>query len=496
MTFRDNSIDQQLDIAGSLNQASNLTPLTDESSLLGAILTGQTGSAATITVTAVVTVTGLTGMTLASEGNFLQITGATNAGNNGTFLISNFVSATSVEIINAAAVSETPGFTWSERQPYSLEDDLNYVRTDRAAIKGVDYDQPIPTYTRCDDTVTLVAANLSNIAGNTTDAIAFVFNRKFEDVSVSPGDGYVTLSDPGNLKHADAVNPTGVPIADGFDAGNDEATYVEIIDGYEAGLTVLSGPNAGDRIFGRTLASSSISPDSVEVQFRSVAQGAPLNTSVAYTWEAGQPSSVDVYYGFRECLADASETAFRTVLVNGIVGDSGVRQNILDLQSAVGVLDGDTDLSAQLTNTGNFFAFSDLPDATPSVVEALNVLNEQIGDRDYNGPILGVADGYTITDTLQLLADEIANNSSVTRAITRLSAPITAGSVIPLPVGLSYTLDATNNGEGLLVFWRGILRDPGTVAGGDDYEETSSTTITTYRRIRAVDHINWIVVGS
>ena len=497
MSFRENAVDQKLDINGSLTHTSTLTPLTDESSMLGAPLAGQTGTAASITVGATVVLTGLTGMSLGSEGNFIEITGASNGGNNGTFLISNYVSATSVEIINPSAVTEGAGFEWTERQPYSLEDDLNYVRTDRAAIKGVDYDQPIPTYTRCDDTVTLVPANLSNIAGKTLDAKAMVFNRKYENVTINPSDGYATLTDTGNLKHADAVNPTGVPVADGFDAGNDEATYVEIIDGYSASLTVLSGPNAGNRIYGRTVANTSTSPNSVDVQLRSVPEGDPLSSSDPYSWEAGQPSTVDMYYGYRQCLDDVDENALRVTLVNGIIGDAGVRQNILDLQTTVGVTDGDTDLSAYLTNTTDYYPFSDLPDSTPSVVEALNTLNEQIGDRTFTGPIIGDNDGYTITDILQNLADAIGSTSGVVRAITRVSGgAIVPGSVIALPGGLTYTIDATDNGSGLMVYWRGLLRDPGTVADGDDYEETSTTTITNYRRIRNNDHINWVVLSS
>jgi hypothetical protein len=495
MSYRENDIDQQLDVRGSLIQTDALLPLTDESSQLGAAKAGQTGTAASITAGATVTLTGLTGMTIESEGSFIEITGATNPGNNGTFLVSNYISATSVEIINSSAVTEGTGFEWTERQPYSLEDNLNYVRTDRAAIKGVGYDQPIPTYTRCTDTVTPVDANLLNIAGKTTDAKSFVFNRKFENIGINPSDGYVTLNDPGNLKHANSVDTTGVPVADGFDAGNDEATYVEIVDGYSAALTVLSGPNAGNRIYGQTVANTSTSPNSVDVQLRSVPDGEPLSSSVPYSWEADQPNSVDMFYGYRECLDTVSETALRVTLVNGIIGDAGVRQNILDLQTTVGVTDGDTDLAGKLTNTTDYFPFSDLPDATPSVVEALNTLNEQIGDRTYSGPVIGDNDGYSITDTLQNLADAIGETSGVQRAITRAGSSFPVGSVITLPGGLSYTTDSSDQGTGLMVWWRGVLRDPGTIANGDDYEETSSTSITNLRLIRANDHINWLVIG-
>jgi hypothetical protein len=56
------------------------------------------------------TLTGLAAMTANSVGHFLKITGATNGANNGTWLITKFISATSVQIENPAAVAETtPG---------------------------------------------------------------------------------------------------------------------------------------------------------------------------------------------------------------------------------------------------------------------------------------------------------------------------------------------------------------------------------------------------
>jgi hypothetical protein len=54
-------------------------------------------------------------------------------------------------------------------------------------------------------------------------------------------------------------------------------------------------------------------------------------------------------------------------------------------------------------------------------------------------------------------------------------------------------VDGTNNGRGLFVFWRGVLRDPGTVANGDDYQETSTTSITPYAKLNKNDHISFFV---
>jgi len=62
------------------------------------------------------TITGLTGFATTSVGHFLKITGATNSANDGTWLITKFNSATSVDIENPAAIAETtPGTaTWTE----------------------------------------------------------------------------------------------------------------------------------------------------------------------------------------------------------------------------------------------------------------------------------------------------------------------------------------------------------------------------------------------
>jgi hypothetical protein len=498
VAFRKNALDQALDIAGTITQVSTKT-LADETGCLGGPVSGQSGAAASLTAIAsgIVTVTGLTGMTTTSVGRFLETSGAATGANNGTFLITAFNSATSVDISNPSGVApdgNNGSISWVEREPYSLEDDLNFVRTDRAAIKGVAYDAAIPTYDRPTAVGTLIPASLSNIADKTLDAHAWVVNRKFAGQAVAATDTFVTVTSTSNLKHADAVDTTGVPVNDGADAGNDEATYVEVLDGYdEAALEVLTGVFAGHRIFGRTRAGSSTSPNSVEVEFRSVSKDADISTSVPYTWEAGQPTTICLFYGFRERADLLTETAFRTVLTNGIIGDADLRQDVIDIRTVIGVPDDTTDLGGLLTNTTIYFPFNNLPDVTPSVVEALNTLNEEIGDRDYTGTIL--TDGYTITQSLQELADAITSGAiNVTRVIERLTADIDAGTAHSLPGGNSYSLDATDQGGGMWLFWRGVLRDPGPVVDDNDYEETSTTSITPYSKIKDGDHINYFIV--
>src|SRR5574337_738643 len=93
-------LDPAFDISGAFNLESTRT-LTDESSGFGKALVGQTGAAASI------------------------VAGAAAGGTNGTFLISQFNSATSVDVVNAAAVipdGNNGAISWTERDPFVLED--------------------------------------------------------------------------------------------------------------------------------------------------------------------------------------------------------------------------------------------------------------------------------------------------------------------------------------------------------------------------------------
>jgi hypothetical protein len=172
------------------------------------------------------------------------------------------------------------------------------------------------------------------------------------------------------------------------------------------------------------------------------------------------------------------------------VPDAALTQDIGEIREFIGAADGET--SPTLTNTGANYVWSDLPNPSDtSVEECLNELNEQIGDRNYTG--LFLTSGQTITASLQALSNAIAG-SSVTRVIERLTSAIPKQTAHTLPGGNTYTLDGTNNGVNLWVFWRKLLRDPGSVANDDDYAETSTTQITPFELVRAGDHINYFIL--
>lgn len=459
----------------------------------------NSGNVASITTVlgGIVTITGLQNMTANSVGNFITISGAATGANNGTFLITAFLSATSVSYANAAGVApdgNNGAIVWTERLPYSLNDDLDFERSDRTYIKGVNYDQPVPNYTRPDLVGINVPTNLQNIAGKTTDAKLLNTNRIFYSAVVAATNTHITISSAGNLKHASATDNTGIPCFDVAPYVADFlSSYVFITNSADgAQLVVQAGPHAGELIFAVTKAGASVSPNSVEVWFYSVPIGGnPTTSATAYTWEATPPlpTSINLTYGFGLRLDNMDLNALRSTQGLNVVSDGDLRQDINDLQSTGGWADGTTNLSTYLTNTGANYVFFTLPGgAGDTVVSALNALNFQIGDRNYTGTIL--TSGQTITASLQALSNAISN-ARITRTIERLAASVPANTSHLLPGGLTYTLDGTFNGNFLFLYWRGILRDPGSVANGDDYQETNTSHFTPYSKINANDHINY-----
>lgn len=88
-------------------------------------VTGQTDTAASIVSGASagnMRVTGVTGMTASSVGNYVTISGAASGANNGTFLVAAYNSATSIDVVNGSAVvpdANNGAITWTEYLPYT-----------------------------------------------------------------------------------------------------------------------------------------------------------------------------------------------------------------------------------------------------------------------------------------------------------------------------------------------------------------------------------------
>jgi hypothetical protein len=205
------------------------------------------------------------------------------------------------------------------------------------------------------------------------------------------------------------------------------------------------------------------------------------------------PNNWSFFAGDRYRLDQYSETADRTVLIGGVSGNAEVTQDINDILDFIGAADGDS--TPTLTNTGNYYIYSDLADASDTNLEEIvNTINQEVGNRDYSAlalsSVTGLADGQTITESIEYLALAIGE-SSMTRVIERLTSEVTKNTEHTLPGGNTYTL---GSGQHMWVFWRHLLRDPGTVANDDDYEETSTTSITPYTKILSGDHINYMIL--
>lgn len=325
--YNHNMANQHIDIAGSdnLNQDKILI---EEFQGLGEIIISDSGATISSSVGDSVTITNLSGITNVVIGKFITIENAAASSNNGTFAITDFISSSSIKYTNASAIIPEPNpITWSIRNSYCLEDDLNFERTDRAKIKGVNFYDPIPVYQQSDATTTNLDTNLVNIAGKTTDARGFIANKFFYNISPSVGSDRVTISSAGNLKHSNSINKIGVPVFDGAPyLGNYPACFVGILDGYtDTEITVQSGFHMGEKIFGITNAGSSISPNSVEIIFYSVPHGMdPSINSSLYIWEASQIMRVTLIYGYFERLDQLSDESLRNIIIQGATsGSSG-----------------------------------------------------------------------------------------------------------------------------------------------------------------------------
>jgi hypothetical protein len=159
----------------------------------------------------------------------------------------------------------------------------------------------VPTYARPDAMGVLLSKILLNIYP--LDQKLLNVNRTFYEASVTVSDTLITITSVGDLPHANATNATGVPCFDRAPyVGDFTSCFVGILVTATGGeILVLAGAHAGEKVFGVTYEGSSTSPDSVEVHFYSVPMGGdPTVGSTAYTWEAGQPTTINLVYGYGE----------------------------------------------------------------------------------------------------------------------------------------------------------------------------------------------------
>lgn len=434
--------------------------------------------------------------------SFITISGSTDA--DGTYRIKAVTDGQTLELDGLSSATAEGAITWV------LEGDLKGILSARSYADAVDR-RGIPI-------ADAGAYDQTNYEATFVDVIdpATVLGIEEEDGDRIWGRSFGDAADPNNTGTNEGTR-LFVQLYTGDNDAGATASLLEPIAGRSGSAASLAGGNTNisgltgmvDQDVGNYISIWNLAADEaghylitaiVSATEVTVSRGGNFtaDASGAIEWQVSRhPGTFDFYHGDRYLLSELSETAGRTTLISGIVADASLSQAIKDLQDAVGVDPGDNALT--LTNTGNYYVWSDLDDTNnTSVTEALNELNEQIGDRDYTGTIL--TDGLTITASLQELADAIAA-VSIVRVIERLVAAVPKNTVHSLPGTYAYTVDGTFNGANMFVFWRKQLRDPGVVANGDDYDETSggtpgvvAGTITPYEVIKAGDHINYLIL--
>lgn len=104
-------------------------------------MSGRTGNSATTTPGAAsgrIRIEGLSGMTAASVGRYLTLSGAATPANNGTFLIASYVNGTSVDIANPAGVTGGSAISWQEERAAIRRTNNILINEDFALLQGLE----------------------------------------------------------------------------------------------------------------------------------------------------------------------------------------------------------------------------------------------------------------------------------------------------------------------------------------------------------------------
>jgi len=109
-------------------------------------IAGRSGAGAS-TVTGAssgrIRISGLSGMTTASVGRYLTLTGASNAANNGKFLIAAYVNSTTVDVANPAGVTGGTGIYWQEERAAIRRTNNILIGEDYELLNGLEDGSPV-----------------------------------------------------------------------------------------------------------------------------------------------------------------------------------------------------------------------------------------------------------------------------------------------------------------------------------------------------------------
>lgn len=450
---------------------------------------------------------------IADIGRYIVIRSGTNIG---TYRVSIFNSPSSVDLeeVNGTApvFVNQPAIDYAIHEEPSLEGSVNYVLTQLKQVVDPTgaWFQDMP---RSFDPTNTDGGNTSNEKMNLKVLSDNWYGKHTKITDVVTPSLVISTSDTGklfvtSLTYADAADRRGLVIQASTGAYFDEIALASIVLGlHKVTLVDVSTGNeffnaAGNLVYGVLQDGSDNSGTGegtdVFIKFVEDVAGTPTN----YAWGAADPSNILAYMPDRKRRTEMTEYDERRFMIAGIVGDAEQAQDIAQIREALGIADGDGAGDWDLTNTTNFFPFSELTLGTATIEDIVNKLNEEIGDRDYTANNF-LTDGESITASLEALDLALANAGGIkSKIVERVAAAINKGVSHTLPFATgsdagitTYLLDAGDRGLNMDVYVAGkkLVPDSSGAATDGEYEETSNTSITFRFKVKVGQIIEYII---
>lgn len=311
--------------------------------------------------------------------------------------------------------------------------------------------------------------------------------------------GTTGLLIPISTRYATADDRRGLPIYSSIsgtywdEGGIDDICVVDLIDTF-TGAEFYGA--TGDLIFGRLHDGldhgGAGDSNDVFVQF--------YTSSGTYSFVGSDPTNITVVYGHRKLMNELNEWEWtRTDFVSSFEGDPAFIEDIANLWEFTGA--GNDQTSPTIINTGANYPLNPGPS---DLEEAINWLNVEIDDMTFTEDNY-IADDDSVADALDKLDMAIKDVSDAGAAgsldiyVEDLSADVSAGTLHSLPIGVTYTPDATSGREGsnMDVFLDGQLLAASTGAAGvdanRDYAETTSSGITFHINVHQYSNVTYRV---
>ncbi len=348
--------------------------------------------------------------------------------------------------------------------------------------------------------------NLKVLADNwygSKTKIIDVLTAPFTVANTDTGELYLTA-----LGYADNTDRRGLVIQASTGTYHDEVALASIILGKHKVMLIDTDTDAeftdasGNLIYGvlQDGSDNSGSGEGTDVYIKFVYDNAGVPTD--YTWTSNDPTSVKAYMPQRKRRSELEEYDDRRLLVSSVVGDAEQAEDIAEIREALGIADGDGAGDFDLTNTGNYFPFSELTLATATMEDIVNKLNEEIGSRDYTDENI-VTDGQTITESIDALDLFVGQGGFKSKIIERVTSVIGKGvaHAVPFATGsdntlTSYKQDTGNFGRYMEVYVAGVklIVDSSASATDGQYEETTNGTITFRFNVRVGQVIEYKII--